>query len=76
MARYQLDVTGQLCPMPVIKMQEKIITLQKGDELLVICTDPGCLEDIPAWCRIHGHRVEEIVEEKNLIKILVEVRGT
>ena len=21
------------------------------------CTDPGALHDIPAWCRLNGHRV-------------------
>jgi TusA-related sulfurtransferase len=24
-----------------------------------VCTDPGALHDIPAWCRINGHAVLE-----------------
>ena len=43
--------------MPVIKTQDRIKELQAGDELIVYCTDPGVLQDIPAWCRINGHLV-------------------
>jgi len=32
-------------------------TLADGDILKVICTDPGALSDIPAWCRINGHNL-------------------
>jgi tRNA 2-thiouridine synthesizing protein A len=28
-----------------------------GDELEVLCSDPGALHDIPAWCLIHGHKL-------------------
>ena len=52
-----LDARRLLCPMPVIKTQNKISELRPGDRLTVICTDPGVLHDIPAWCRIHGHEV-------------------
>ncbi|MGK0169122.1 MAG: tRNA 2-thiouridine synthesizing protein A [Gammaproteobacteria bacterium] len=26
-----------------------------GDELEIVCTDPGAAHDIPAWCRVNGH---------------------
>lgn len=43
--------------MPVIRVQERIAQLADGDELEAVCTDPGALYDIPAWCKIHGHAV-------------------
>jgi len=52
-----LDVKRLLCPLPVIRAQDKIKDLKVGDILRVVGTDPGMLEDIPAWCRIHGHSV-------------------
>ena len=52
---YTLDVRNMLCPMPVIKTQNQLKQLSSGDVLTVICTDPGSLKDIPAWCRINGH---------------------
>ena len=43
--------------MPVIRTQDRVSSLKPGDELEVICTDPGGLTDIPAWCRIEGHEI-------------------
>lgn len=57
MAKFELNVRRMLCPMPVIKTQNKVASLSKNDELIVISTDPGSLHDIPSWCRINGHQV-------------------
>ncbi len=53
----KLDATNLICPMPVIRTQERVSALTSGQVLEVVCTDPGALVDIPAWCRIHGHKV-------------------
>ncbi len=68
-----LDAKRLLCPMPVIKAQNKIKTMEVGAKLEVICTDPGTLHDIPAWCKINGHKVLETHEEKFEIKFIIEV---
>ncbi|HIG90966.1 MAG TPA: sulfurtransferase TusA family protein [Methylococcaceae bacterium] len=52
-----LDARRLLCPMPVIRVQDKIKTMIPGDQLEVVCTDPGVMQDIPAWCRINGHQI-------------------
>lgn len=52
-----VDCERLLCPMPVIRVQDRVATLAPGDLLTAICTDPGALQDIPAWCRINGHEV-------------------
>jgi tRNA 2-thiouridine synthesizing protein A len=58
-SRHQLDARGLLCPLPVIRTQERVAALAPGDVLEVTATDPGALADIPAWCRVHGHEVLE-----------------
>lgn len=75
MSRYQLDARRLFCPMPVIRTQDKVAELQPGDTLEVFSTDPGALNDIPAWCRINGHNVLETREENGDIVILLEVGG-
>ncbi len=55
MSNHQLDARLLLCPLPVIRTQDQIENLNDGDVLTVKCTDPGTLNDIPTWCRIHGH---------------------
>ena len=62
-----------LCPMPVIKAQNKVNELQPGDQLTVFCTDPGALNDIPAWCRINGHKVLETKEQDDDVIVIIEV---
>lgn len=57
MSRATLDARGLLCPLPVIRTQERVASLADGDELEILATDPGALHDIPAWCRVHGHEV-------------------
>lgn len=57
MSHYQLDTRRLLCPLPVIKTQVKMRDLEVGDSLEIYATDPGVLQDIPAWCRVHGHQV-------------------
>lgn len=71
--QYQLDAKRLLCPMPVIRTQDKIAGLQPGDTLEVVCTDPGALNDVPAWCRINGHRVLSTRREEDEIVIVIEV---
>lgn len=73
MKREQLDARRMLCPMPVIKTQNKVAQMQAGDVIDVICTDPGALNDIPAWARINGHEVIDSIETEGEITISVRV---
>lgn len=70
---YELDVKKSLCPIPVIRTQNRVKELTVGDELEVIATDPGTLEDIPAWCRINGHEVLDSTESDGEIRIRIRV---
>ena len=72
----ELDARRLMCPMPVIKTQNAIKTMVSGDNLRVTCTDPGVLQDIPAWCRINGHKVVETREVDGEITVVVEVGET
>ena len=68
MTEHNLDARNLLCPLPVIRTQNTVKGLADGDILKVICTDPGALNDIPAWCRINGHSVLETQKgDKELI---------
>jgi tRNA 2-thiouridine synthesizing protein A len=72
MSSYQLNARNMLCPLPVIKTQDRIAELQQGDVLEVYCTDPGALNDIPAWCKINGHEVLETHESDEEVIIILK----
>lgn len=76
MKSMQVDAKNLLCPMPVIRCQDSIKQLQAGDRLTICCTDPGAKNDIPAWCRINGHKVIDIEQKDREIYIHVEVGET
>ena len=71
MSDHELDARRLLCPMPVIRTQEKAAQLKPGDTLAVICTDPGAIHDIPAWCRVNGHEIIDIQQQEEEIRISV-----
>jgi tRNA 2-thiouridine synthesizing protein A len=55
-----LDVTGLLCPLPVIKAKRILKQLSCGDLLLVKTTDPVAQIDIPHMCKQLHHTLIEI----------------
>ena len=71
--KHHLDARRLLCPMPVIRVQDRIAELAPGDTLEVVCTDPGALSDVPAWCRVHGHRILRTEEVHGEVVIEIEV---
>lgn len=54
-----LDTSGLVCPLPVYKAALVLRTMESGQVLELICTDPGSLADIPALARQRGDRLLE-----------------
>jgi len=75
MSRHILNTRRLLCPLPVIRTQDRVKQLQAGDVLEVVGTDPGIMQDIPAWCRINGHKVLETMSGNHEYTIVLEVGG-
>ena len=61
--------------MPVIRVQDAMVSLAPGDEIEVRCTDPGAMIDVPAWCRVHGHEVLEVAEDARADEIRITIRA-
>ena len=76
MSEAVVDARNLLCPLPVIRTQDRVETMLPGQTLRVISTDHGVINDIPAWCRINGHIVLSIDEQENEITITIRVGDT
>ncbi len=72
-SREILDCHRLLCPMPVIRVQDQVARMQPGDELEAVCTDPGAMNDIPAWCRINGHEVLDVRDQGDEYIVVIRV---
>lgn len=50
-----LDATGLLCPLPVLKARKRLQQLFSGQTLRVLADDPAAVVDIPHFCNEQGH---------------------
>lgn len=62
----RIDTRGTKCPMPVLKTKKALATMQAGDVLLVIATDPASVADLAQFAAQTGHKIlaqEKVGEE-------------
>lgn len=57
-----LDCSGMLCPLPVVKTMKAIKSMEVGQVLKMISTDPGAPPDMQAWSRQTGNDLLEHTE--------------
>lgn len=69
----KVDASGKLCPMPLILAQEFAKKASAGTQFVLVATDPGVHEDIPAWCRMHGHQIVSTDENASEIRMTIEL---
>lgn len=67
-----LDVKGYLCPMPTVKTKVKIETMQVGEVLEIIATDPATKVDMPAWCEATDHEFIEFYEDGEEVHLFIK----
>lgn len=54
---FELDTIGMDCPLPLVKLRERVQTAQPGDEITLLFSCPEAVVNIPAWCKEQGHDV-------------------
>lgn len=62
MATYSLDVTGEICPYPLMLTRQEMAKLGAGDQLVVTVDYAKSVEDIPRWAKAEGHAILAIRE--------------
>ena len=50
-----LDLSGLLCPLPVLKARKRLEAMASGEVLEVIATDVMSMIDMPHFCTEQGH---------------------
>ncbi len=54
-----LDLSGLLCPLPVLKARKALLSMASGAELVILATDPMAAIDMPHFCNEQGHTLLE-----------------
>ena len=70
-----LDVTGTLCPVPVLRTARRVRRLAAGALLEVVGDDPLMRLDLAAWCAKEGHEVLAMEEQGGRVRCLLRVGG-
>lgn len=59
----EINLEGLRCPLPVLRVKKALSEMRAGECLRAFATDPGAAEDIPAFVRQAGHRLQNVAEE-------------
>ena len=56
----ELDATGLLCPLPVLKARKRLQALAPGQVLRMLADDPAAHVDVPHFCAESGHELIDV----------------
>ncbi|NNE53283.1 MAG: sulfurtransferase TusA family protein [Sulfitobacter sp.] len=72
---HDLDATGLLCPLPVLKLRKRLTPLAVGDAIRLRADDPAAIVDVPHFCAEAGHELVETSDEGSAQVYLVKKGG-
>lgn len=67
-----LDCSGLLCPMPVVKTKKFLQTMEIGEVVEMISTDPGSIPDMQAWAKQTGHELLDARDESGKYRFFIK----
>jgi tRNA 2-thiouridine synthesizing protein A len=53
----ELDARGLNCPLPILRTKKALATLNKGQVLKIVSTDPGSVKDMQAFAKQTGNKL-------------------
>lgn len=74
-ASLRLDACGLSCPGPIMKLKNKLDSMEPGQSLEVIASDPGFPRDAESWCETTGNAFVSHTEQNGRYCVCV-TKGT
>jgi len=71
-----LDVKGLNCPLPVLRANRSLRSMEPGARLRVLATDRAAVADFQAFCRETGHALLAWSEDGGVFSFLIRRRET
>ena len=68
----ELDATGLLCPLPVLKIRKRLKSLATNQIVKVIADDPAAIVDVPHFCREQGHILLKNQKDDKILTFFVQ----
>jgi tRNA 2-thiouridine synthesizing protein A len=57
--KLKVDATGLSCPLPILRASQGIKSVQSGELIELVATDPGSVKDFAAWAASTGNALVE-----------------
>jgi tRNA 2-thiouridine synthesizing protein A len=51
----KIDATGLSCPLPLLRTKKALASMEIGEILEILSSDPGSQKDIPKYCIKNGN---------------------
>ena len=71
MSETLLDVKGMNCPLPVLRANRALRTVEPGEKLRVLATDRAAVADFHAFCRETGHKLLTWSEDAGVLQFVI-----
>ena len=68
----ELDTSGLNCPLPIIKAKKENNTMEIGEVLHIISTDPGAVKDFESFANQTGNELLNTEEKNNKFYFLLK----
>ena len=67
----EVDCTGLLCPLPVLRARRRLMAMARGQVLRVLATDAMAAIDLPHFCASAGHEFLSATEANGVSAYLI-----
>ncbi|MFZ1852032.1 MAG: sulfurtransferase TusA family protein [Nitrosomonas sp.] len=68
----ELDVSGLLCPLPILKTKQSLSAMSSGQILKVIATDPAAVIDFQVFSDNTGNEMLSISQTNDIFIFLLK----
>ncbi|NOS90132.1 MAG: sulfurtransferase TusA family protein [Methylococcaceae bacterium] len=59
----EVDASGLMCPLPLLRLKKALMTLASGEVVKVIATDPAAHLDFGVYALQSGHQIIEQLKQ-------------
>ena len=70
-----LDAKGMTCPLPVLRANRALRSMNPGERLRVLATDRASVADFRAFCQETGHSLVAFGEENGVFSFTIRRRA-
>jgi NADPH-dependent 2,4-dienoyl-CoA reductase/sulfur reductase-like enzyme/peroxiredoxin family protein/rhodanese-related sulfurtransferase/TusA-related sulfurtransferase len=68
----EADACGLQCPGPILKLKKTIDSVQDGEAIKIMASDPGFFNDVKSWSKMTGNQLVDIAQEGSKITAIIQ----